>query len=81
MEKEPVEALARDLPVPEFQPARGHERKADEPPDDAGGDEVVLKQLDPGAQPRADEQHERKQAEKNEVFKIASHTSDSGLLG
>ena len=46
MEQEPVKAAARDLPFSYFKPARGNDGKADQSADDAGRDQIVLKQFD-----------------------------------
>ena len=62
-----------------FKPARGNDGKADPSADDAGGDQIVLKQFDFCAQKGADEQHQRKEAEKDEIFKTASHDKTPSL--
>mgnify|MGYP000094431827 FL=1 len=79
VEQEPVKAAARDLPFSYFKPARGNDGKADQSADDAGGDQIVLKQFDFCAQQGADEQHQRKEAEKDEIFKTASHDKTPSL--
>ena len=79
VEQEPVKAAARDLPFSDFKPARGNDGKADQAADDAGGDQIVLKQFDFCAQQGADEQHQRKEAKKDEIFKTASHDKTPSL--
>lgn len=79
MEQEPVETGARDLPVPELEPARRDDGESDEAADDAGRHQIGLEQLDLGAQERADEQHQRKEAEEDEIFKTASHDKTPSL--
>ena len=73
MEEEPAEALARYLDVADFNLSGENDGKAQQASNDGSRNKIVLEELHFGLQKRADEEHQRRYAEENEVFKSTAY--------